>query len=532
MRPLSSIRFFARAFYDRGQTFEAKGDRAKAIEDYEKALRIPAKDQDDRDLQAEAKRRLAALKSAPAGKGAPSTKASGPAIPPAATAANSDPIQRLVHSSRGALARNKGDYDAAITEYSKAIRLNPLDADAYRGRGEAYLRKGDYERAIADLDEAIRLNPRHSLAYGSRGAAYLNKRDYDRAIIDLNEAIRLDPRDANAYGNRGVAYLDKGDYDRAIIDYNEAIRLDPRDAIAYSARGVTYEVKGNRAKAIEDYIKALSLPIDRYRHAEVSRRLAALQSAPTAMPPRPAATKEFARVAPLASVSLGRRVALVIGNAGYKVGPLQNPGNDASAVAEALEKRLNFDKVILRLNLGFDGFRAALREFAREASGAGLAMVYFAGHGTEVAGKNFLIPVDAALAKAGDLNLEAIALDTVLEQLAGVTTLKLVILDACRNNIFPLAGATRSASRGLSRIEPDENTLVIYAARDGTTADDGAGGRHSPFTAALLKHIATPGLEIQYLFREVRDDVLAATAKKQQPHVYGTLGRTKIFLRP
>jgi len=225
-------------------------------------------------------------------------------------------------------------------------------------------------------------------------------------------------------------------------------------------------------------------------------------------------------------------VALVIGNAGYKVGPLQNPGNDAAAVADALRETLKFDKVILKLNLGFEGFRAALREFSREAAGAGVALVYFAGHGTEVGGKNFLIPVDAALAKGGDLSLEAIPLDTVLEQLAGVTTLKLVILDACRNNIFPLSGAVRSASRGLFRIEPEENTLIVYAARDGTTADDGAGRKHSPFTEALLKHIATPGLEIQYLFREVRDDVLAATGRVQQPHVYGTLGRTKIYLRP
>jgi uncharacterized caspase-like protein len=149
-----------------------------------------------------------------------------------------------------------------------------------------------------------------------------------------------------------------------------------------------------------------------------------------------------------------------------------------------------------------------------------------------VGGKNFLIPVDAMLAKAGDLDLEAIALDTVMAQLSGVTSLKLVILDACRNNIFPLAGAHRSASRGLSRVEPEENTLVLYAAKDGTTADDGMGRRHSPFTEAFLKHIATPGLEIRFLLGEVRDDVMAATGRVQQPHVYGTLGRTKIYLRP
>jgi hypothetical protein len=227
-----------------------------------------------------------------------------------------------------------------------------------------------------------------------------------------------------------------------------------------------------------------------------------------------------------------RRVALVIGNADYAVGPLANPVNDASAIAQSLEKALGFDTVILRTNLAFDGFRAALREFAREVAGAELGVVYFAGHGTEVAGKNFLIPVDARLARSGDLSLEAISLDSVLEQLAGATQLKLVILDACRNNLFPVAGAKRAVSRGLTRIEPEDNTLVVYAAKDGTAADDGAGQRHSPFTQALLKHIATTGLEVNFLFRRVRDDVVSATNGAQVPQVYGTLGRRELYLKP
>ena len=226
-----------------------------------------------------------------------------------------------------------------------------------------------------------------------------------------------------------------------------------------------------------------------------------------------------------------RRVALVIGNAEYKVGPLANPVSDAAAVAEAFG-RLGFDKVMLKRNLAAEAFRAALLEMSRESAGAELGVVYFAGHGMEVAGKNFLIPVDARLAKAGDLSLEAIALDTVLEQLAGVTRLKLVILDACRNDPFPVAGARRSAARGLHRIEPEDNTLVVYAAKDGTTAEDGAGRRHSPFTEALLKHIATPGLEIGFVFRRVRDDVVAATNPVQYPHVYGTLGGKEVYLKP
>jgi uncharacterized caspase-like protein len=227
-----------------------------------------------------------------------------------------------------------------------------------------------------------------------------------------------------------------------------------------------------------------------------------------------------------------RRVALVIGNAAYKLGPLANPVNDASAVADALDRQLKFDKVILKRNLSFDQFRAALAELSHEASGADLGVVYFAGHGIEVGGRNFLIPVDAALARPGALDLEAIPLDTVLGQLEGVRRLKLVILDACRNNPFALPGVKRTVSRGLARIEPEDNTLVVYAARDGTTADDGAGRRHSPFTQALLKHLATPGLEINFVFRRVRDDVVAITNRVQYPHVYGTLGGKEFYLQP
>jgi uncharacterized caspase-like protein len=229
-----------------------------------------------------------------------------------------------------------------------------------------------------------------------------------------------------------------------------------------------------------------------------------------------------------------RRVALVIGNAAYKVGALQNPVNDATAVAAALDG-LGFDKVILRKNLGVNAFRAALDEMARESSGADLGAIFFAGHGTEVAGRNFLIPVDATLSRASALDLEAIPLDTVLSQLDRVRRLKLVILDACRNNPFAPAGAKRAVTRGLARIEPEDNTLVVYAAKDGTTADDGLGRRHSPFTEALLKHLPTPGLEINLMFRRVRDDVMRATSHEpepQQPHVYASLGGQELYLAP
>lgn len=223
-----------------------------------------------------------------------------------------------------------------------------------------------------------------------------------------------------------------------------------------------------------------------------------------------------------------RRVALVIGNGAYQIGPLENTLNDAEQIAQAFEE-IGFDKVILHRNLGLVSMMRALRDFNREVADAEVAVVFYAGHGTEVAGRNYLIPVDARLAKAADIDLEAIALDTVLSQLGSAQRLKLVILDACRNNVFQLANARRSLSRGLSRIEPDDNTLVAYAAKDGTTASDGE-GRNSPFTTALLTHLRTPGLEINFLFRRVRDDVIKMTRGLQVPFVYGSLGSDHVYL--
>src|SRR5882757_4634057 len=227
------------------------------------------------------------------------------------------------------------------------------------------------------------------------------------------------------------------------------------------------------------------------------------------------------------------RVALVIGNSAYEHLPrLTNPVNDATDVSQSLE-RLGF-KVTTVTDAGFEKFRLALREFGRAAVGADMAIIFYAGHGMEVAGENWLLPVDGELKSDLDVNTEATSLRAAMLAVSEAKSLGLVILDACRNNAFAntrRTGATRSAARGLAPIDPTENVLIAYAARDGTTASDGA-GRNSPFTAALLRHLETPGLEVEFLFRNVRDDVWAATNGGQQPFLYGSLSKDEIYLKP
>lgn len=231
------------------------------------------------------------------------------------------------------------------------------------------------------------------------------------------------------------------------------------------------------------------------------------------------------------SAQTEKRVALVIGNSAYRhVAALINPANDASDMAAALA-RLGFSITKVE-NAGFDTMRRALLDFGRRARAAEMAVVYFAGHGIEVGGENYLIAVDAEIRADIDADNEAIGLKNVMLTVAGATRLGLVILDACRNNPFAArmqrTVRSRSVDRGLARVEPTGSILIAYAARDGTTAADGP-GRNSPFTGALLRHIETPGLEINFLFRRVRDDVLAATGRTQEPYTYGALSGEPIY---
>jgi uncharacterized caspase-like protein len=229
----------------------------------------------------------------------------------------------------------------------------------------------------------------------------------------------------------------------------------------------------------------------------------------------------------------GKRVALVIGNSTYRNVPtLPNPANDGADIAAALT-RLGF-AVTLVTNASFDQMRRGLIAFGRDAAGADMAAVFFAGHGMEISGENWLIPVDAELKKDTDAANEAVSLRSVILQVSNTTSLGLVVLDACRNNPF-IAKMSRSLALraviggGLGRIEPIGNVLVAYAARDGTTALDGD-GRNSPFTAALLHNIETPGVEVTFMLRNVRDDVMEVTRNEQQPFVYGSLSRKAIYL--
>src|SRR5690349_22008782 len=222
-----------------------------------------------------------------------------------------------------------------------------------------------------------------------------------------------------------------------------------------------------------------------------------------------------------------KRVALVIGNSNYQlVAKLPNPVKDATSIAFML-KAAGFDSVESKLNVPANEFRRLLRDFAARARDADVAVVYYAGHGIELDGTNYLIPVDATLETDGDVLDETIALDRVLFAVESAKQLRLVILDACRDNPFAKTMkrtlASRAVGRGLAKIEPTSpNTMIAFAAKAGSTASDG--DKNSPFALALVEYLPKPGLDLRRAFGFVRDDVLKNTGNKQEPYVYGSLG--------
>ncbi len=224
-----------------------------------------------------------------------------------------------------------------------------------------------------------------------------------------------------------------------------------------------------------------------------------------------------------------RKVALIIGNSDYeKTGSLDNPVNDAKLVAASAE-RAGFDDVIVARDLSQKNFQRALRNFREKANGAEVAMIYYAGHGIEGQGKNWLIPVDAELKSSFDLPYESINLERVMESLDGAQ-IRMVILDACRNNPFGRSwkSGRRAVARGLIGIEADD-VLVIYAAAPGQTATDGDDD-NSPFATSLAKRLPQPDLPIQLLGGAVRDDVLSATGGNQRPFVSASITGTPVYL--
>lgn len=231
-----------------------------------------------------------------------------------------------------------------------------------------------------------------------------------------------------------------------------------------------------------------------------------------------------------------KRMALVVGNSAYKnVPPLANPNNDAALVG-AMFTKAGFDLVEVKTDLNAVEMRRVLRDFGGRTREAAVAIIYYAGHGIELDGTNYLIPTDAKLETDSDVLDETLSLDRAMFAVEPARQLRLVILDACRDNPFAKTMkrtlASRGIGRGLAKVEPTSpNTMIAFAAKAGSTASDGI-AQNSPFAAALVDRLPTPGLDLRKAFGFIRDDVLKKTGYQQEPYVYGSLGGDDVPLVP
>ncbi len=230
-----------------------------------------------------------------------------------------------------------------------------------------------------------------------------------------------------------------------------------------------------------------------------------------------------------ASSSAEKRVALLIGNTDYPTAPLKNPANDARAMAQAL-REVGFDVVIEKLDATQREMDDAVEEFAKQITNKGVAFFFYAGHGVQVNSRNYLIPVDARISSEKDVKYKALDAQWVVDRMdeAGAE-LKIVILDACRNN--PFTRSSRSSVQGLAAMDPADGTILTYATAPGSVASDGTGD-HGLFTEKFLRHMKTPGLDVFGVFQRVGKDVRQASGNKQKPWLHTSYVGDFYFVSP
>ncbi len=433
---------------------------------------------------------------------------------------------------RAFLHYQKKDYDGAIADYDKAIQLAPKTANYYGGRGNAWLFKGEPKRAIDEQNRAIALDPRNAVHFVNRSLAYREAGELDKALTDAEKASALDPKMVEPYVSRGLIYRAKQDFARSRAAYDRAIAVNPAAPGAWTGRGLLHEATGDIESAKKDFQRALdsaSLRVVGHSGGTTYVDVGSIRDHDTARARLAVLAATEGTTSRAQAADSGRRVALVIGNGAYTAaGELPNPARDAAAIARNL-KAIGFE-----VSEGIDLKRADMTrvvgEFLRNATNARIAVLFYAGHGIQIDGKNYLLPVDARIENGAELTADMTDLDTILAGLDDQIRTNIVILDACRDNptaenVTKVAGVSRSvavrsglaAPAGLGKgATLGAGTLLAFATAPGQVALDGDGD-NSPFSAALSRHISTPGLEIQQVLTRVRAEVVAATASKQVP---------------
>lgn len=433
---------------------------------------------------------------------------------------------------RGWAHTQKQDYQAALADLDMSIALDDRQFGSRGSRAGVHRVLGALENAIKDVDACIKLAPRFAPARTLRGDILRDKGDTEGAFKEYDAALKLDPTELSALTGRSILYRILGRPKEAQAELMRALALDNRVAEIYVAQGQLAESNNDLAKAREAYMRALEQPksirftnkpgspiIDAARQQQIAAaRLAVLNDDQPTAPASAAAAS-----APM------QKLALVIGNGAYGVAhALPNPPKDARRIAQEL-RSIGFDTTE-GIDLSSDAMRRAVKDFLAKAPHAKVTLIFFAGHGMQIDGKNYLVPIDAQLTSGKGFTDELIDLDFIMAGLDDKLRANVIVLDACRDNPFDtktlMSSATGRSVTMRSGLAPQSGlsnggalgagTLIAFATAPGQVALDGEGAG-SPFTIALARHIITPGLELQQMLTRVRSEVVATTKGKQVP---------------
>jgi tetratricopeptide (TPR) repeat protein len=475
-----------------------------------------------------------------------------------AQAIGADPRTSHHYVQRAVILERLDRFSEARADLDTAVTLDPKNQNAWINRAMLWSRYGDVERAFADYDKAEAVGGAQTwYALSGRARLGVSRGEPARGFADWTRAAEtttLPMQAAQFYihaGNLARDYLK--DADKAQQSYARALTISPGHADAFIQRGIAFERAGRFDDAAKDYRKAGDLtrsnPLEKSIYDYSVFRLEVLRarmSRKAGDPPLPPNINILSASAQTIGKDRGRRIALVLGNAAYAhVTPLMNSDRDAESIGAALSEA-GFAKVTVATNLDKGQMDGLLRQFAGEAAGADWAMVYYAGHGIEIDGVNYAIPIDASMDTLRDTSAHAVAIDQMISAVDRARGLRLVVLDACRDDPFvqeahraaarkrtfgtgadaaldPLVARRKEMGGGLAGLQLAQlNTVALFATQPGQITLDGD-ELNSPFTRAFVSNVATPNLDLRLFFERVRQDVTAGTQGRQRPAVDGHL---------
>ncbi len=411
---------------------------------------------------------------------------------------------------------NTTDTNLKIEYAGNAIKADPGNALGYFLRGHARASISRNQEAMADYSEAIRLNPKYADAYNNRGSLFFDQGNFKAAVEDYNQAIAYNPELVMSFYNRGSAKNGLGDYQDAIIDFEHTLRLDPKYTRAYINKGRSLFNLKQYQEALDFFAQGEALDPTLTYHLEDKKK-----------------TEEALRAVakPEKQAVLLRRFALIIGNSAYDGGKSLEgrPNNDAKDIAARLES-VGFK--VFRYNdlRKQQDFLEVFRSFGQLAKNADVALFFYAGHGVEVNGENYIIPTQAKLTNREDVDYEAFPVRRVLDEFAKLNTKSnIILLDACREN--PFRSWSRGEDRGFKLIDITQtgldNLFIGYATAPGSVARNGS-GRNGVFTSALLKFLYR-GQRFDDIFQDTVNEVLIQTKNAQRPFQTSSLRTRLIF---